>query len=85
VIVRDGKAGLVQGTRVVFPGQKWGNSTLERITETEVWLRDGKTLRKLARFGGIERKLTTTPTTTPPTSTPAGTQGDAPPPRSSTP
>lgn len=55
VIVRDGKAGLVQGTRIVFPGQKWGRWTLERITETEVWLRDGSTLRKLSRFSGIQR------------------------------
>jgi nitrogen fixation/metabolism regulation signal transduction histidine kinase len=29
---------------------------IERITETEVWLRSGKTLRKLQRFSGIERK-----------------------------
>lgn len=55
VIVRDGKAGLVQGTRIVFPGQKWGRWTLDRITETEVWLRDGTTLRKLQRFSGIQR------------------------------
>jgi len=55
VIVRDGKAGLVQGTRVLFPGQKWGRWTLERITETEVWLRDGAVQRKLQRFSGIQR------------------------------
>ncbi len=55
VIVRDGKAGLVQGTRIVFPGQKWGRWTLERITETEVWLRDGRTLQKMPRFSGIQR------------------------------
>ncbi len=55
VIVRDGKAGLVDGTRMVFPGQKWGRWTLERITETEVWLRDGKTQRKMQRFNGIQR------------------------------
>ena len=55
VIVRDGKAGLVDGTRVVFPGQRWGRWTLERITETEVWLRDGQTQRKLQRFSGIQR------------------------------
>ena len=55
VIVRDGKAGLVIGTRVVLPGQKVGSWTLERITETEVWLRDGATLRKVSRFSGIQR------------------------------
>lgn len=55
VIVRDGKPGLVVGTRVVMPGQRVGALTLERITETEVWLRDGKDVRKLSRFSGIER------------------------------
>ena len=59
VIVRDGKAGLVQGTRIIFPGQKWGRWTLERITETEVWLRDGTSLRKLQRFSGIRRSDST--------------------------
>ena len=56
VIVRDGKPGLVVGTRVVLPGQKVGSSVLERITETEIWLRDGKQLRKVPRFSGIERR-----------------------------
>ena len=55
VIVRDGKAGLVIGTRVVLPGQKVGPWTLDRITETEVWLRDGTTVRKVSRFSGIQR------------------------------
>ena len=55
VIVRDGKAGLVVGTRVVQPGQKVGRFTLERVTETEIWLRDGVVLNKVARFGGIQR------------------------------
>ena len=56
VIVRDGKPGLVVGTRVVYPGQKVGAWTLDRITETEVWLRDGATLRKVSRFSGIQRR-----------------------------
>lgn len=56
VIVRDGKAGLVVGTRVVPLGQKVGRWTLERITETEVWLREGSVLRKVARFSGIQRR-----------------------------
>ena len=56
VIVRDGKAGLVVGTRVVHPGQKVGRWTLERISETEVWLRDGASVRKVLRFGGIQRR-----------------------------
>lgn len=56
VIVRDGKPGLVVGTRVVLPGQKLGAWTLESITETEIFLRDGKQLRTVPRFSGIERR-----------------------------
>ena len=56
VIARDGKAGLVVGTRVVYPGQRVGPWILERITETEVWLRDGAKLRKVSRFSGIQRR-----------------------------
>ena len=55
VIVRDGKSFLVVGTRLVAPGQKVGALRLERITETEIWMRDGKTLRKVPRFAGIQR------------------------------
>jgi hypothetical protein len=56
VIVRDGKAGLVVGTRVVMPGQRVSRWVLERITDTEVWLRDGKQVRKIPRFSGITRR-----------------------------
>ena len=58
VIVRDGKPFLVVDTRLYAPGQKIGNVVLERITETEVWLREGKKLRKLARFTGVQRSVT---------------------------
>lgn len=57
VIVRDGKPYLVVGTRLVAPGQKTGQFKVERITETEVWLREGKELRKLPRFTGIQRSV----------------------------
>ena len=55
VIVRDGKSFLVVGTRLVAPGQSVGALRPERITETEIWMRDGKTLRKVPRFAGIQR------------------------------
>lgn len=55
VVVQDGKPHLVVGTRLVAIGQKVGNAKLERITETEVWLREGKQLTKVARFSGIQR------------------------------
>lgn len=58
VLVRDGKRFLVVGTRLYAPGQKVGQFQIDRITETEVWLREGGVLRKVPRFSGIERKET---------------------------
>ncbi|WP_294765707.1 hypothetical protein [uncultured Rhodoferax sp.] len=55
VIVRNGQPHLVVGTRLVAVGQLVGNARLERITETEIWLRDGKQLSKVPRFTGIQR------------------------------
>ena len=56
VVVREGVSYLVEGTRLYRVGQMLGTSRIERITETEVWLRSGKVLRKLPRFAGIVRK-----------------------------
>lgn len=58
VIRRNGKSYLVVGTRLYAPGQKVGQLRVERITETEVWLRDGNALRKVPRFSGIQRSVT---------------------------
>ena len=56
VIVREGRPFLVVGTRLFGQGQMLGDARIERITETEVWLREGKTLRKRPVFTGIERR-----------------------------
>jgi len=61
VIVRNGKPFLAVGTRLYAPGQKIGALKLERITETEIWLLDGKELRKIPRFPGIQRKTSVQP------------------------
>lgn len=61
VIVRNGKPFLAVGTRLYAPGQKIGALKLERITETEIWLLDGKELRKIPRFPGIQRKTSAQP------------------------
>jgi len=61
VLVQDGKPHLVVGTRLVAVGQRVGNARLERITETEIWLRDGKLLRKVQRFSGIQRSVAQAP------------------------
>jgi hypothetical protein len=55
VLVRDGKPYLVAGSRLYSVGQNIGAYKIERIGETEVWLRNGKELRKIQRFSGIER------------------------------
>ncbi len=59
VIVRDGRAYLVVGTRLYARGDKLGQARIERITETEVWLREAGELRKVPRFAGIERHALT--------------------------
>ena len=56
VIVRNGHPSLVVGTRLVAQGQKLGDARVERITETEIWLREGGQLRKVPRFAGVQRR-----------------------------
>jgi hypothetical protein len=57
VVVRGGKPFLVSGTRLYAVGQKIGGSRIERISETEVWLRNGTELQKIQRFAGIQRRV----------------------------
>jgi hypothetical protein len=57
VLTRDGRAFVVVGTRLYAPGQLLGAARIERITETEVWLREGKQLRKVQLFAGIQRSV----------------------------
>lgn len=59
VLVYDGKPYLVSGTRLYGVGQSLGPYKIERIGETEIWLRNGKELRKIHRFSGIERHTAT--------------------------
>lgn len=55
VLVRDGKSYLVVGTRLYAVGDKVGVMRVDRITESEVWMHDGRALIKVPRFAGIER------------------------------
>lgn len=57
VLIQNGVPYLVVGTRLIGVGKKVGAATLERITETEVWLREGRKLNKLPRFMGIQRNV----------------------------
>jgi hypothetical protein len=59
VMVRNGVPYLVVDSRLYAKGQKIGAYTVERISETEIWLRQGNTLLKTPRFTGITRKTST--------------------------
>jgi hypothetical protein len=61
VVVRDGKSYLVVDTRLYSIGQKVGYWRVAKITETEVWMRNGKELRKVPRFAGVQRSETAPP------------------------
>jgi hypothetical protein len=56
VIVRNGRPFVVVGTRLYAQGQKLGQARIERISETEIWLREGGVLHKLSQFPGIQRR-----------------------------
>lgn len=56
VLVRGDQSFLVVGTRLYAPGDRVGSLQVRRITETEIWLHDGKALIKVPRFAGITRK-----------------------------
>jgi hypothetical protein len=59
VIVRNGRPYLAVGTRLYASGQKLGVAHIERISETEVWLRVGRVLHKVPQFPGIQRRAVT--------------------------
>ncbi|NDP40472.1 MAG: hypothetical protein GZ093_17300 [Rhodoferax sp.] len=61
VIVRNGRSYLAVGTRLYAQGAKLGQARIERITETELWLREGGVLRKVPLFDGIERRAVAAP------------------------
>lgn len=57
VIIRDGQPHVASGTRLYRQGDTLGQAKIERITETEIWLREGSAVRKVPRFTGIERRV----------------------------
>ncbi|MDO8262776.1 MAG: hypothetical protein Q7T21_06080 [Gallionella sp.] len=59
VIVRGGRPYLAVGTRLYAQGQQLGQARIERISETEVWLREGGVLRKVSQFPGVQRRTVT--------------------------
>lgn len=61
VIVVDGRPHVAVGTRLYAEGQMLGRARVERISETEVWLREGKVLRKVPLYAGVLRRSVPAP------------------------
>ncbi len=61
VLTRDGVHYLMLGTRLYGVGQHIGQARVERITETEVWLREAGQLQKIQVFSGIQRRAAMAP------------------------
>jgi hypothetical protein len=62
IIVRDGQPRVMLGARTYAKGQSLGDYQIERISETEVWLRKGRDLKVVRAFHGVDRR--TVPATT---------------------
>ncbi len=56
VIVVDGRRHVAVGTRLYAEGQTLGRARVERITETEVWLREDRALRKVPLYPAVQRR-----------------------------
>ncbi|MDH5709602.1 MAG: hypothetical protein OEY75_10855 [Hylemonella sp.] len=63
IVVIDGQPHLAQDGRLYAQGQQMGRSKIERITETEIWLRQGGRLRKITFFSGVTRRVLAAETT----------------------
>lgn len=58
ILVRNGVLYLVHDARLYGVGQRIGAARIERLTETEVWLREAGALQKISVFQGVERGAT---------------------------
>lgn len=56
VLVRNGAPYLVLGTRLYGAGQQVGAARIERITESEIWLREAGKISKIKVYQGVERR-----------------------------
>lgn len=57
IVVRQGQPFLASRSRLYARGQKMGQVRIERISETEIWLRERDVLRKVPLFTGIQRHV----------------------------
>jgi len=61
VLTRQGVRYLMHGTRLYAVGQRIGQARIERIAETEIWLREGGQLQKVQVFSGVQRHAAVAP------------------------
>ena len=61
IIVRNGQQYLVIGTLLYAQGDTVGPVLIVRITETEIWLSEGGTLRTVPLFPTIQRRAVELP------------------------
>jgi hypothetical protein len=61
VLVRDGRPYLMVGTRLYAQGQMLGQARIERISETQLTLREGGVQRTVPLFKGIVRRAAVAP------------------------
>ena len=57
IVVRNGVPRLMIDGSLYAQGEKIGRLSIERITETEIWLREGGVFRKVTPFSGIQRRM----------------------------
>ncbi len=55
LLVADGKPFVMFDSRLFTVGDKLGSARIERITESEIWLREGKESRKISLYPGVQR------------------------------
>lgn len=61
VLKREGANYLMIGTRLYGVGQRIGPARIERILETEIWLREGGQLQKIQVFSIVQRRAAVPP------------------------
>lgn len=61
ITIREGKAFVVAGGRLLPVGGKLGDATIVRIDSQAVWLRDGRGTRREAIYPGIDKHAAVDP------------------------
>ncbi len=63
LVERQGRLHVMLDGHLYAQGQRFGAIRIERISETEVWFRDGAALYKMSRFPNVQRRFAVPPVT----------------------